>query len=247
MKRAKRITKEQELLVIEGRKQKKSAPVISKELGITVHQVYEVYKRYNITNKLHQEITIDDNIRQVILSGIIGDGSLKKNGCNYIYRECHAIGEREYCVWKMRQLGDLTKHTDIYSKNTNNNCGDAVEFTTKTTPSLNEFADLALEDIIPQLTEEGLILLLLDDGWRNNWQLVLTTHHYPEHIRELLLKRYNEVFKINAHYGTGVRKDLLFYKEDTARIFNWNLKHNYVPIDLDVMKKKFKKHIETTM
>lgn len=245
MKRSKRITKEQELLVIQGRKDKKSAPIISKELGITINQVYEVFKRYNLTNKLNQVIEIDSEMEEIILAGIVGDGSLKKNGCNYLYRECHSLAEKEYCKWKMFKLKDLTKNTDIYPKNFNNKYGKAVEFTTKTTPSLNRFSELTLSDIIPRLNEKGLILLLLDDGWKNGWQMVLTTDHLSEDIRNLIKERFNEVFNIKSHYGEGIRKDLLFYKEDIEKIFKWNKENNFVPIELDVMKKKFEKHIAT--
>lgn len=241
--KAKPLTSEQIALIIQGRLEKKTAPQLHEETGASLHQIYDVYKRRGMTNKLNQEIHIDYLMDQIILSGIMGDGRIKQNGkSNCYYSECHALGEKEYCEWKMKQLGDLTKNTQLYGKNNNNEHSDAVEFTTKTTPSLNKYRDMKY-DLIPvvnQLNEEGLVLYLLDDGWRNGRSLNLTTGHLAEEIQNSIVNRYNEIFNISCHLVGIKRKDIHFSVEDSDKIYNWIINNNFIPLELDIMQKKFK-------
>ena len=57
---------------------------------------------------------MDSIMNQIILSGLLGDGRLKRNGkYNYYYSECHALGEKEYLSWKFKNLGELTSTSNI--------------------------------------------------------------------------------------------------------------------------------------
>lgn len=230
-------------LIVQGRKDKKTAPQLVKETGATLHQIYDVYKRLGLTKKLNQKIHIDYLMNQIILSGIMGDGRIKLNGkSNCYYSECHAMGEQGYCEWKMNQLGDLTKHTQLYGKNNNNEHSNAVEFTTKTTPSLNKYKDMKydLVPVVNQLNEEGLVLYLLDDGWRTGRSFSLATGHLSKETKEAIVNRYNCIFDIDSHLVGIKREDVKFSVKDTEKIYNWIVSSNFIPLDLDIMKKKFK-------
>ena len=218
---------------MQGRLEKKTAPQLHIETGASLHQIYDVYKKCGMTNKTNQ----------ILLSGIMGDGRIKLNGkSNCYYSECHALGEKEYCEWKMNQLGDLTKHTQLYGKNNNNEHSDAIEFTTKTTPSLNKYRDMKydLVSVVNQLNEEGLVLYLLDDGWRSGRSFSLTTGHFPKEIKDAIVDRYNKIFNICSHLVGIKSEDIHFSVEDTDKIYNWIVSNNFIPLDLDIMKKKFK-------
>lgn len=237
------LTEEQVQIIIQGRKDKKTAPQLHKETGASLHQIYDVYKKNGMTNKTNQIIHIDYLMNQILLSGIMGDGRIKQNGkSNCYYSECHALGEKEYCEWKMRQLGELTKNTQLYDKNKNNECCDAVEFTTKTTPSLNKYRDMKYDliSVVNELNGEGLVLYLLDDGWRHGRALNLTTNHLSSDVKEAITNRYNKVFNINSHLTGIKKKDLSFSVKDSDNIYDWIVENDFIPFDLDIMKKKFK-------
>lgn len=51
---------------------------IANIVGVTLHQVYEVRKRYNLTNKQNQIFVFNDLQKQILLGGKLGDGNFKK-------------------------------------------------------------------------------------------------------------------------------------------------------------------------
>ena len=72
----------------------KKAKDLADMFGVTVNQVYDIGIKFNVANKLNQVFDISGLQEQMILSGILGDGILKKNGrYNYYYSEYHGIGD----------------------------------------------------------------------------------------------------------------------------------------------------------
>lgn len=237
--------KEQKVLSLYG---KLKAKEIAREVSVTINQVYEVAKRHKITNKLNQKVTITYLQDQILLSGIMGDGRLKRNGrYNYYYSECHAMGEKDYLQWKFDNLGDLTKNSNIYGKNLNNEHNDALEFTTKTTPSLISYAELSYEEIIPKLNKEGLLLLLLDDGWFNNnskkGRFCLTAYQYERSVREMLKDRYIDVLKVDVHI-VGIKRENIAFSSPDNPIF-YKIATELMSDKLDIIQKKFGHIIKT--
>ena len=130
MEKRKDIDKEIEQKIIQEYGKVK-AKVLAEKYNITLSQVYDVGRRNGLTRKNNPIFTFSEISNQIILSGILGDGRLKRNGKkNYYYSECHALGEKEYCVWKHEQLikDDISTKTMLYGKNLNNEHGDAIEF-----------------------------------------------------------------------------------------------------------------------
>lgn len=217
------------------------AQVLADKMEVSIHQVYEVARKYNITRKHNKKVNIDSDMHQVLISGILGDGRLKKNGRhNYCYSECHALGEEEYLRWKKDMLKDLAKDSAVYGKNMNNDHGKAVEFTSLTTPTLIPYSRLTKMDCIVQLTELGLLLLILDDGWgreyKNSNGLVLSFDNtYPEEM-VVLRDKYNEVFNINSNI-IGKKKKAISFSHEYEHVFK-RVAREYNMEDLDVIKKK---------
>lgn len=234
------MNKQKENYVLENYGKIKAQEMADK-LKITIHQVYGVARRHDLTRKHNKEVVIDDNMHQVLVSGILGDGRLKKNGLhNYYYSECHSMAEQEYLKWKKDMLKDLTKHSTIYGKNMNNNHEKAVEFTSLTTPSLIPYSKLTKMDCIKELTELGLFLLILDDGWgrsyKNSNGLVLSfNNNYLDEL-EFLKNKYNEIFNIEARL-VGIKKKVISFSHNYEYVFK-KIASDYNMQELDVIKKK---------
>lgn len=226
---------------------KVKAQDIADELGLTLHQVYEIARKYKLQQKQNMIVDISGISEQIILSGIIGDGSIKRNGrYNYYYSECHAFDELEYLKWKFDNLGDLTKLANkygkgLYGKNFGNQSSNAMEFTTLTTPSLKRFYEMKKIDVINNLNELGLWLLIFDDGWANKKKGIGYNVYISSGV--LNIEELNAViFKIKEVFGLesrliGKRKDISITMNDEKWIEN-SLK-KYGLHNLDVAIKKF--------
>lgn len=217
---------------------------ISKKFNIDQYSILKILEA-NGKNKCHnREVPINYFKEQILLSGIIGDGRLKVNGKmgNVYYSECHAMDEYEYCIWKHKNLGLLTKSTKPYGKNLNNNYSDAIEFCTITTPSLKKYKNMAKLEIIKKLNPLGLILLLLDDGWfslhSKLGNFCLSTGELNIQEIDTLVDQYNKNGFINVHKIGVKRIDISFDSRNNNQIYHYII--NYIPKDTDIIRKKFK-------
>ena len=235
-----------EILEIASKYGKYRAKDLALEYKCTIHQIYEIGRKFKKQQKQNKEVIIDKEMNQILLSGILGDGRFKKNGKhNVIYSECHSLGEAEYLEWKFNKLKELTENTVIYDKNTNNDSNDAKEFTTLTTPSLIPYLDLKnnKDFVIEQLDELGLLLHLLDDGWFStytcgkNGRFNICTYSMTSNQRNLLIKQWKEKCNIEfKEYGIK-RVELGASSTENIKIFNLAMK--YFNKDIDIIKKKF--------
>ena len=140
---------------------KETAKEIAEKFGTNVYKIYREAKNLGVkTNKVQNKtFNITPNAEQIILSGILGDGNIRKIGNGAIYREQHGKTEFEYCKWKYNMLSDLTKDKKMYIyKN------DKLSFDTYNTKQLLEYANMDYKEIIDKLNELGIVLYLLDDG-----------------------------------------------------------------------------------
>ena len=237
----KKIDKETETEIV-ALKGKLKARDIAKKFGVSIHQVHGVMRRNNVTTKHNMVFELTSLEEQIILSGILGDGRLKKNGkYNYYYSECHAMDEAEYCEWKKNSLGELTNSTRIYAKNKNNKYCDAVEFTTKTTPSLIPFANMSKLEIINKLKPEGLALLVLDDGWFNyhskKGNFYVSGGELSEEELIALADKYNK-YGFNTNIIGKKRRDISLHSDDNILLYN--ILKEFMDMSIDIILKKFK-------
>lgn len=223
------------------------ANLIAEEVGITYNQVNEVFKRYKTTNKHNQIFKLNELQEQIILSGILGDGRLKKNGkYNYYYSECHALDEKEYCEWKKNALGDIAM-TNMYAKKLNNQSSNAIEFCTKTSPTLIPYAEKTKKEVIKTLNQYGLCLFILDDGWFSNHSKLgnfcISGGTLSIEELDLLCMQYEKYGINNTHIIGNKRLDLSIPSSNNVKIYE--ILSSIIPINTDIMQKKFKHIIET--
>ena len=223
------------------------AQSLADEYGCTIHQVYEVGRRYSVQQKQNTKVTITPKMHQIILGGVLGDGRLKRNGLhNVYYSECHALGESGYLRWKHENLGELTERSAIYGKNMNDNrYSPAEEFTTLTTPSLVPYKDITRVEAIQQLDELGLLIHLLDDGWfaysnpeRTRGRFCLTTYMWSVEERQALIDQWHKVTGVKFTNHGIKRVNTGASNKENDKITELVLK--YFPADIDVVKKKFR-------
>ena len=108
------LASKEELEIIELKKSMK-AKDIAEIYDKTYYQILEIWRRYDVTNKQFKTYKINDLQHQILISGKLGDGRIKKTrtGTNYVYMECHALNQKEYCQWKMDNLGELTENNNL--------------------------------------------------------------------------------------------------------------------------------------
>lgn len=218
---------------------------IADELQISQKYVYTLCTRVGLPTKISYDIS---GIKeQIILSGILGDGNLKKNGkINYYYRECHSILEEEYLLWKYNNLGLLTKNMkilDIPSREINQN--PQKEFMTRTMVELVKYAEMSKLDIISQLDELGLILYILDDGWKHKYSKKIDSKYNinlavdgltPEE-REALVKQFKNELNINCKIINKLQNAISFSYDDNEIFIK--ILEKFGLRNLDVSIKKF--------
>lgn len=138
---------------------------IAKKLNLPLWKVYKIGTELGLNKKLNPILEINEIQNQIILGGILGDGSFKKNGSNYYYRECHAIGEKNYLYWKFEQMYNLTTKK-IHKLPSRYGHSSQVEFQTINSPSFLPYIQMSKKEVINNLTELGYLIWMLDDGWR---------------------------------------------------------------------------------
>ena len=83
-----------------------TAQKLAEKYNCTIHQVYEIGRRFKKQQQQNKEVHISPKQHQILLGGWLGDGWFKCNGrYNVHYSECHALGESEYLRWKHQALG----------------------------------------------------------------------------------------------------------------------------------------------
>ena len=190
--------------------------------------------------------------KQILLSGIFGDGSYRSNGkIGFQYREQHASAEKEYCKWKFDNLGKLTEGYNFYCRDTTNNKPEPVYgFETMTTVDLKPYAELHKDKMtaIELLDEIGLSLLILDDGWKDtntsypyNITFNLTTHQYTQELRNKIIKQYEKYFGNSCCNEVGIKRvDLRFNKESSKKIAEIVI--SLIGEEIDIVQKKLFKN-----
>lgn len=173
--------------------------------------------------------TLTNNQKQVILSGILGDGSLLENG-RIIFKSV----EKEYLEYKKDLLGDLSNEV---KKVPNNGFlkGFIYVLAAKATDYGKKVFDYSVEEILQELDDLGIAMWIYDDGslhLKKNFYNICT-HSYLEKEQEVFidfLKKYNIYPKIRKE----VKKDgRIFYylavsRHEGAFEINGILKKNYV-------------------
>lgn len=174
-----------------------------------------------------------------MLSGILGDGNFKKNGkYGYYYRESHAEDEIEYLYWKAKHLQPFLSKSKIREINGKGfNKQKMFELMTRTSISFAKFAIMKKENVILNLDIRGLILFILDDGWINKKNVIISGGELTELQKKLLIDKFNEYGCSSIHLTK--RGEFFFSSKDYNKIKEYTL--SFLPQNLDIIIKKFQK------
>lgn len=151
---------------------------------------------------------ITNEQKQVLLSGLLGDGSIKKSHISY---NCMY---KEYMKFKRNLLGNLAKSEVIESDNLGYKKGSKIyAFSGKLNSYAESLVNRPLSETIQDLDELGLALWILDDGslHKKNFFYNINTHSFPREIQEDVL--------IPALNKFGIYPKILTESKPDGRLF----------------------------
>ena len=224
---------------------KETAKEIAEKFGTNIYKIYREANNLDVkTNKAQNKtFNITPNAEQIILSGILGDGNIRKMGKGAVYREKHGKEEFEYCKWKNNMLGELTENKKMYNYKEK-----YLNFDTYNTIQLLKYADMNYDEVIDNLNELGIILYLLDDGWTREYKshqsFLVESRLIPLSSMIKLKEKIENIFGIEVRINTRIdsksKKEIITLNiVDNKKIKE--VCENYKINNLDVFKKKFEK------
>ena len=220
------------------------AKEIAKLYNVPLYKVYGLARKLKIkTNKSrNKNFIINKDMEQILLSGKFGDGNFRRMGNGAIYREKHAMDEKDYCLWKYNMLGDLTSLNKIYYyKNL------YVNFDTSNSKELLYYINETKENMIDRLSDLGLLLYFFDDGWslkrKGYYAGVISSVKLTFEQMCLIAEKYRKLCKCNIkvsqwHKSSGQEPYVIYIQNITKLI---EIANRYKMQNLDIYIKKFKK------
>lgn len=224
---------------------KQTAEEIAKLYRVNKYKIYREARKLNLktTKTRNKSFNITNKAEQIILSGILGDGNIRKMGNGAVYREKHGKEEFEYCKWKNEMLGKLTENKKMY-----NYKGEYLNFDTYNTTQLLKYSDMSYDNVVDNLNELGIILYLLDDGWtrqfQNHQSFLVETRIIPISAMVKLKTKIEFLFNVEVRMHTRIdsksKKEIITLNiVDNQRLKEVCEKYNME--NLDIFKKKFDK------
>ena len=161
-------------------------------------------------NQQLSDLTVEQE--QVLLTGIFGDGCLRKNSKNSVYTT-NCI-HKEYLEFKKNLLGDLNTG-EIHYQAINGYSGTPIyRISSKTDERVTRVHNYSIETALSRLTDLGVAMWIYDDGSMHKDKLFhnINTHKYSEEVnRELLIPFFN-TYNIYPKVTKEVKKDgRIFY------------------------------------
>lgn len=179
---------------------------------------------------------------QIILFGTLGDGHIDKRLDQPMYIESHSIDEKDYLFWKYENLKDLCGSEPKYYPMSYTSfgadkqylCKPYYRFETRIINQLKDIRDMPRLDKIKKMTEFGLCLHILDDGYRGDtWEICLAEYTQEE------IDEYVKICDENFSLKCWQKKDKRYVGFDakSSRKIDSIILRN-IPNDLDIIKKK---------
>lgn len=250
--KAKPLTDDQKELII-SLYDKYSCVEISKIVGVTINQVYDLRKRLNLTQKQNPQFIFNEIQNQLLLGGKLGDGNFKSNGSlGCYYRENHAEDELEYLTWKANTFGEeILSSKGVHKiklrpleirKPNEYTIQQPYVFSTKTSSSFNKYKDMTIKETILNLNYKGLIIFMLDDGWfsthNKKGNFLISGGILSDDEMNLLCEQFEKYDIKNAHIIGKKRKDITIPNENNSKLYEMTT--SFIPKSIDIINKKFK-------
>jgi len=206
---------------------KKISPdIIAKNYNCERSTIYEILKKYNITEQDKVNTYKLNKLQHDILIGsILGDGHISKvdNDHNYSsFTVGHTIKQVEYLKAKFEYFKEFCNYNEV--KNDKNMY--FYHFTTRYLPVFTDYKDISIKETVDKINDNSFVVWLLDDGHLNK------SKAYSIGIKRFTLDEINYTRKIlkekldlNSmyHYRNkemGILGKLHFPVTETMKIFN---------------------------
>lgn len=180
--------------------------------------------------------SISITAKQVILTGIFGDGCLFKN-CSVFHAYRTNSKYKEYILFKQQLLQGLTFCNCSESINQGYKKAKIYSFQTQTHPQISEIAEDTIENNLNKLTELGLALWFYDDGSLHckSHFYNLSTHKFKKAVQEdLFIPFLKEKF--------GIVGTLAYDRKQDGRIFTYlrfNKRSGHAQVISDILTKYY--------
>lgn len=147
---------------------------------------------------------LNNEQKQTILSGILGDGSLYSSG----YMQFSCI-HKEYMEMKNTFLGNLSGEVLLKDNKGYKADGKIYRLTTQKSRDLWKFDKYSIQDVVNELDELGIALWLGDDGSRHRTANFynINTHALTEDVQRNVLIPFFHKFNIFPQILKEVKKD----------------------------------------
>lgn len=218
----------------------KKAEQIAQENGWTPRVVRKWMGILGINTRTYQEMKkISDKQKELITYSLLGDGCIAGNN---VFIASHSQKQKDYLFWKYELLKDLcNQEPTYYEEKTSEIRGKkittapAYRFNTKKINELEEIKNKSVFEIIQNLTDFGLSIWFLDDGYRgSSWELCVAS--YTDEEKQLILKKFTEKGLTSAHLRSSDSRYIRMSTKDSRTVDSIILKE--IPNNLDIIRYK---------
>lgn len=187
---------------------------IVKELGGTVKSILSILTKYSVKSNRHEAIVETNELTQLILGSILGDGSLSKlaHGKHQSrLRVAHCLEQEEYCRWKASILKKYNLLSQVCYSHTFDSRFKEPDYTIIKISSIahpiftkyrnksysnNKSKSLPCEEL-ENLDPLGLAVWYMDDGCKTGNSMVLCTNSFSRSELEFLVTLLKRKFDLD--------------------------------------------------
>ena len=173
----------------------------------------------------NQKAELDKTTKQILLGGLLGDGSLAKfkKSKNSFYREVHSLKQKDYLLWKQskpKYFSPKVHECSNYDKRTNKEHHRIILWS-KVHPILTNYHNLLYnnrkknitEELLNQINNLGLAVWYMDDGYYHysDYRCGFGTDCYT-YEEQLLIKNWlKKKFNLQAQIHKRAKKNTNSY------------------------------------
>lgn len=202
----------------------------------------EKHKLTQYYRQKYKELSIIQ--KDFIIGSLLGDGHIDKRETQPIFIVSHAENQKDYLYWKYNIMKDLCNIPPTYYKAKESPfpngkmylCQPFYRISTRIHDCLLEYRSMSKHELIDKLNEFSLVILMLDDGFRDrsNWQVCLADISLDDRL--YFVKIMINTFKLNAYIDTCDDRYINFRADSSRELDDIILK--IIPNDLDIIKYK---------
>ena len=186
----------------------KSKELLAKELNVDISVIDYFKETANIDIHNYE---ISDYEFQILIGGLLGDASLSENKRKNFgrYTFAHSEKQKNYCIWKAKQLQNLVYYPRVFrpnyrhDKRTNKtyisyfcHSKECVKFKTLRDRWYNNHVKHICWDDLSKLNALGLAIWFMDDGYKSESGYYIATLCFSKEDLQLIKKYFSEKWNI---------------------------------------------------